>query len=213
MGGKSRPFNLGDLMILIAAVGVATMAVRSLLQGLTTDPGAYYWEVTPARLLIAATMAAMATPMTFACLALRLRRPRPPWRRVALEPGTAVLVVCSVLFAFRVVEVAIALGSPKVNFLAGTSVSTIPFGESLSLVVMPSSLGNGLLRHIEPIGCFGIVTTSFVSPCGPAVAAVWLFLALAGRWPRARSWIDGLGRLLGAIWIAISLLAIYPVTR
>jgi hypothetical protein len=163
-------------------------------------------------LLIAAALSAIATPLTLACLAFRLRRPRPNWRRVAIQPGTAAMLTCAVIFAFQTAEGAISLALPKVNILGGTRVSPIRFGEAVSLVVMRSSLGNDLIGHVEPIGCFGVLTVSFASPCGPAVTAVWLVLALSGRWRPERSWIDGLGRLLGAIWILISILASFPVS-
>jgi hypothetical protein len=214
MNPRLRRFNLGDLMILIAAIGIATMTLRSLWQGLTVGPGEGYWSVTPSRLLVAAILSACATPLTLACLAFRIRRPRPPWRRVAIQPGTAALVACSVIFAFQVAEVAISLALPNVYPFGGTKVSPIRFGfgESVSLVVMRSTSGNELIGHIEPLACFGALTTNFATPCGPAVAAVWLVLALSGRWRPERSWIDRLGRFLGVTWIVISILAAFPMT-
>jgi hypothetical protein len=212
MNPKMRRFNLGDLMILIAALALATMAMRNLWQGLLVGESAkYYWDVTPVRLMIAATLSACATPLTLACLAFRLRQPRPTWRRLAILPGTATLIACSVIFVAQTAEVVASLAWPKVNLLGGTQVSAIRLGESLSLVVMQSRLRNGLVGHIEPMGCFGILTISFASPCGPAVAAVWLVLALSGRWRPEGSWIDRSGRLLGATWILISLLAAIPI--
>ena len=211
MDRKARRFNLGDLMILVAAIGLAMMTSRELWHGLTVEPGAEYWSVTPARLLIAAVLSACATPLTLACLAFRLRKPRPARRRLAIQPGSAAVIACSVIFAFQVVEVAIYLAVPKVDLLGGTNVSPLRFGDSVSLVVMKSTLGNELVGHVEPMPCFGVLTTSLMTPCGPAVAAAWLILALSGRWQPEKSWIDRLGRLLGAIWIVTSLLAMYPV--
>jgi len=210
MERKTRRFGLGDLLILISGIGGALAVLRGLWQGLTVQDSARHWSVTPNRLLIAAALSACATPLTLACLAFRLRRPRPAWRYVALQPGTSAMVVCSVIFAFQIVEVAISLSLPKTNILDGTQVSSIQFGESVSLVVMRSKLGNGLIGHVEPMGCFGILTTSFTDPCGPAVAGMWLVLGLSGRWRPERSWIDRFGRVLGATWILISLLVIYP---
>jgi hypothetical protein len=42
--------------------------------------------------------------------------------------------------------------------------------------------------------------------CGISIAAVWLVLCLAGRWRAERSWIDRLGRILGMLWSATSVL-------
>ncbi len=211
MSPKTRRFNLGDLMILVAAVALASMTLRELWRGLAVGNGTYYWSVTPGRLLVAAALSACATPLTLACLAFRLRRPRPTWRRLAIQPGMAALVACSVLFAAEAAEVTASLAWPKVEIFSGTSVSAIQFGESTSLVVMRSTLGNGLVGHVEPIGCFGVLTVAFAAPCGPAVAAVWLVLALSGRWRAEKSWIDRLGRLIGATWILISLLVVFPI--
>ena len=122
------------------------------------------------------------------------------------------MLACVVIFAFQTAETAISLSLPKTQMLGGTMVSPLRFGERVSLVVMRSTLGNDLVGHIEPLGCFGVLTVSFASPCGPAVAAVWTVLALSGRWRPEGSWIDRLGRLLGATWILISLLAAYPIT-
>jgi hypothetical protein len=101
MDRKARRFNLGDLMILVAAIGLATMSLRNLWHGHSADPAERYWSVTLSRLLIAAALSACVTPLTLACLAYRIRGPRPPWRRVARHPGTAALLVCSVIFAFQ----------------------------------------------------------------------------------------------------------------
>ncbi len=209
-----RRFNLGDLMILIAAIALATVTLRSLWQGLTVGDGARYWSVTPSRLLVAATLSACVTPMTLACLAFRVRRPRPAWRRVALQPGAAASLACSVVFAFQSAEVAASLLWPKLAGLGGfvyAKISPIRFGDSVSLVVMRSRLGNGVIGHIEPAACFGVLTTNFITPCGPVVAAVWLLLALSGRWRPERSWIDRLGRVVGATWIVVTLLSTLPV--
>lgn len=211
MDRKTRRFGLGDLLLLIAAIGFATVSLRGLWQGLSMGAGASYWSVTPTRLLIATVLSACATPMTLGCLAFRLRKPRPAWRRVALQPGTAALVACAVIFTFQGAEMAASLSSPKVNLLARTEVASIPIGDSVTLVVMRSTMGNGVVGHIEPLGCFGILTVVLAAPCGPAVGAVWLVLASSGRWRPERSWIDRLGRLLGATWIVISLLAAFPI--
>ena len=38
---------------------------------------------------------------------------------------------------------------------------------------------------------------------GPfVVAGAWLLLALTGRWRAEKTWVDRLGRALGAVWVA-----------
>lgn len=208
---KPRRFGLGDLMILIVAIGAATVGVRALWQRPAEGPGgAYYWDATPSRLLAAAALSSVAAPLTIAGLVIRARRPRPAWRRVALQPGTAAMIACAVVFAAQAAEAVAALRAPAVEILSGYEVSAIRYNSTDSLVLIRAG-SNGVIGHIEPIGCFGLLVTSLATPCGPAVAAVWVVLAVAGRWRPERSWIDRLGRLLGVLWIAISALAVLPV--
>jgi hypothetical protein len=84
------------------------------------------------------------------------------------------MLVCLVVFAFQTVEVSISLGLAKTNILQETQLSSIRFGDSVSLVVMRSKLGNGLIGHVEPMVCFGIGVRQSseqkvgLSPKGPA---------------------------------------------
>jgi hypothetical protein len=211
MDRKTRRFGLGDLMVLIAAIGAAMVALRNLWHGLTVEPGARYWSVTPARLIVAATLAACATPLTLACLAFRVRKPRPTWRRVAIQPGTAALVACAVTFAVQMLDVAVSFSAPPKSWFGARVYAPIRFSDSNYVVLVRSFSGNGVIGHIEPMACFGVLVASFALPCGPAVAAVWLVLALSGRWRPERSWIDRLGRTLGAIWIIIAIVTALPM--
>ena len=49
--------------------------------------------------------------------------------------------------------------------------------------------------------------TSFSLGCG--VGTAWLMLALSMRWRAERSWIDRLGRVLGAYWIGMVALILF----
>ena len=71
--------------------------------------------------------------------------------------------------------------------------------------------GNGLVGYLNAYECFSVTVASFASPCGYAVAAVWLVLVVSGRWRPEKSWIDRLGRALGVIWVMITALAALPV--
>jgi hypothetical protein len=51
---------------------------------------------------------------------------------------------------------------------------------------------------------YSLILANWPAEIGLAVAAVWLTLALGGRWRPERSWIDFLGRLVGACWIALA---------
>ena len=215
MDRKPRGFGLGDLMIVIAALGVGFVGVRPLWREHATGPGVVSTHQGGYnRLLVAAGLSACATPLTVACLILRIRRPRRAWRRVALLPGTAVLLACVVVFGARTLQVSASLASPDVYSLFGPPMATssaVRFSDSVQLVLIRSRNSNGVIGSIEPMACHGIIVTSFASPCGTAVAAVWFLLAISGRWRPERSWIDRFGRGLGLLWIVIAILAGLPV--
>src|SRR4051812_40470149 len=119
MERRTRRFGLADMLILIAALGAGMYGARELWRMLDGKPGSYWTSVTPSWLLAAAMAASVATPLTLACLAFRLRGPRPPRRRLWTQPGTAAMLACSLLFVVKSVEVAGAFARREVNDLAG----------------------------------------------------------------------------------------------
>jgi hypothetical protein len=198
-------------MILIAALGAGIAGVRAIWLGLVEGPGSWSWYGTPARLMLASMLSAGATPMTLACLAYRLRQPRPAWRRVVIQPGAAALLACSLVFAVRMLEAAVAFAAPTVGTLGQARAFRIRISDSDHLVLAKGFGGNGVISYIKVWECFTVTVASFAWPCGYAVAAVWLVLAVSGRWRPEKSWIDWLGWVLGAIWILITVLTAQPV--
>ncbi len=53
--------------------------------------------------------------------------------------------------------------------------------------------------NIEPVTAMAV---------GGSVALAWAFLALSRKWESEPTWVDGMGRLLGAAAIAIGLFAL-----
>src|SRR5205823_256298 len=109
--------------------------------------------------------------------AIRLVRPRPRWARLMRQPGMAAACAAWVVI---------------VTHLAGMAAVWL----------------NDPQRPARPIAAplrsFWYV---YRLPVGPAVAAVWLALALGGRWRPERSWVDRLGRAIGWAWIGLALVA------
>lgn len=109
--GRSRSFTLIDAMILIAAIAIGLkagvafyrfMLVRTMTQFGVSDP--LFRTVAALNLIrherargTVTSAALFLACCTSGLLVLRLRRPHPPIRRVALRPGSAVLV--AVLFS------------------------------------------------------------------------------------------------------------------
>jgi hypothetical protein len=108
--GRCRPFSLGDAMILVAAaagwlwlvsgfIGPLWANLRSLPFGRLSGWSAWWvyltktqWGTTATLLVYAHNLwLALLMVSTLACLIMRLRRPRPPLARVALQPG---MVAC-----------------------------------------------------------------------------------------------------------------------
>jgi hypothetical protein len=65
----------------------------------------------------------------------------------------------------------------------------------------------GALRVRAPGGQLSLAALHVPMKSSCAVAAIWVALALSGRWRAEKSWIDRTGRLLGWYWI------MYPVVN
>jgi len=101
--GFQRRFTLLDGMIAIAALAAELGLIRSLEFGFDWEFHSKIWTETRwffrswaidkfvMQIFQLATTAALCS--TIAALAYRLRRPRPRWRRLAGQPGTAAIMV------------------------------------------------------------------------------------------------------------------------
>ena len=99
-----RRFGVADGLILVAATAIGLAASRAITPDELTlqatweaglDPPQGGWSllfiVQFACILIDVAVIPSLAAWTIACLALRLRGPRPPWRRLARRPG---MVAC-----------------------------------------------------------------------------------------------------------------------
>ena len=93
------------------------------------------------------------------------------------------------------------------------TVASIRFNDSGYLAYVGGRDGNGVIGFIEAIACHSTLVASLSAPAGLAVAVAWLGLAASGRWRPQASWIDRLGRGLGATWIGITALTLMPANR
>jgi hypothetical protein len=225
MARSTRRFGMGDLMLLIVALAVGMWGARSLARELTAGPASFFPQFTPSRLIVASLLSSFATPLTLAFLAIRLRRPRPLWKRVSLQPGTAALIACTLIFVVRTFEVGAALAAPHVapslNFpslpLASNSQTVYQIRASNATYLTFSKVRDSddvnLMSWLKVYcsGCYALGVASYSYPCGYAVAGVWMVLAISGRWRPEKSWIDRGGRVLGLTWISITIMTALPV--
>ena len=129
-----------------------------------------WWVPVPVPSLVSATLA---------LLVIRMRRPRPAWRRLAYQPGAT---ACA--------GVALVLACQSFLILVGIGLKPNP-GDDLRRLggrPLPPRTG-GIIR-----GSTGV---------GLAVIGSWLVLAWGRRWRAEASWVDRAGRLIGACWIAL----------
>lgn len=201
---RSRPFTLFDALALVLATAVGLAVTRSLaifeyatrldrvvfpdrsfgfmriLDGYSPSvklPSegisfATYWSQR-----VAFWPGPCLAAWTLAVLALALRPPRPPRRRLLRRPGTlAGLAWIASFFAVAVV-------SPPTVFL-----------------------WSGRLPPFDWQGWWVLTWLALPKAAGLAVAVSWLTLALSGRWVADRGWPDRLGRALGSCWIGLGVL-------
>jgi hypothetical protein len=179
----ARRFRIADAMILMAALFLALAWDRGrMLNPLRqiSDPSGtsgLLW-----RLSLAAADAIEQVPpilgaFSVSTLTLRMLTPRPPLRRLLRQPGT---IACAAATLFLVPTAAAVLGS---HLAEGR-----PFEVAWSRTA----------RDLRPE-----YFTGAAAAIGLAVAIAWIALAASQRWRPEPSWIDRLGRLLGACWIAM----------
>ena len=175
-----RRFGVLDGMILVAALAVASLSIRPaerlvsiILDSEKFAPRAIWYGIYP--ILVAQVLEPWAAALTVAFLVIRLRRPRPRFRRLMRQPGMAAGVAAASAITANLVVIAVVWP------LAGA-----PAWEDVDL--------QGGLDLQWGLGVLG--------SAGVTVAAVWLFMALARVGRPEAGWVDRLGRVLGGVWVA-----------
>ena len=114
--------------------------------------------------------------LSLAFLAIRLRRPRPTLRRIMTQPGSVAALTAIVVGVGSFLCEGARLG---VRFaMTGKPPTSFSWWKECSLAS----------EHV-----------------GLVVAATWIILAMARRWRREPGWIDGIGILIGSLWLMVSL--------
>lgn len=100
---RCRPFSVGDAMIFVAAAAVGMAIVKAT--GMVAMLRANLFVVLANSVVLAFSM-----PLTVAWLVVRLRRPRPPLRRVWWQPGMLAAEAMAVTFGLAML---VELAQPK----------------------------------------------------------------------------------------------------
>jgi hypothetical protein len=187
----SRRMSLLEAILMVgsAAVGLGLFELshRTLFKGLIwiADrgfPNIQSWSTLEALVTcsdITVFLLPVIIPWTFLLILLRMRSPRPSWRRIWRQPGMAACLVA--VFAWLWTAVALLLAM-NVEHVARAR-----------RVITPADWAQKYLSD------------EVFMYVGLAVAAVWVVQYSSGRWRRSADWIDMMGRVMGALWIAIGL--------
>lgn len=131
--------------------------------------------------------------LTVAFPILRLRRPCPPRRDLARQPGMAACGIAILVLVVQLSAVALAWALAWTWTMIGPPPS--PNGWAFGPPTPASPL-----YHLWISIRGGFFDSAW---SGQGMAGAWLLMALGGWWRPERSAIDRLGRALGAAWIAI----------
>ncbi len=176
----SRTFTLLDGMILVAASAVAIASSREIgIGGVFDGWSKQDWSGRmDAVLQTGVDVLIPSLPViTPALLVLRLRRPRPPLRRLLLQPGAVACAVAAVGMVVGVLDGSVEYAVNAIN--AGT----------------PSVPHRNLI---------GLVDAS-LRPVAFAVPVCWGLLATSRLCRPEPSWIDRTGRVVGILWVVLAL--------
>jgi hypothetical protein len=198
--GIRRAFGLSDLMILTAATAVGLVAVRWAFGGfigLTDRLPATLLELGASETLWTSRLWAMywvygfslaslfpfALTWTLAILILQMRRPSARGYPSPRKPGIA------------------ACRAAAISFTATTVLIGFLFLAKLPLVfendaTFEESLHNWSIILVPPLTGFAIMGS-------------WTTLYFEGDWCADASWMDRIGRFLGAFWIGSTLLPVW----
>ncbi len=177
-----RRFNIGDAMIMIAAVTPSLILVRTGVKfglfkiGGLTESGRQ--RVTLARQLMGLFSVGggcLLASLVPAVLILGLYRAHPSRREATQGPG---LVACLVAVAASITPIIYFVGTFMVESRSPEPHYSVPFGNAF--------------------GRWNLIA-------GPMVLGAWMGMALLGRWRPRPTWTDRAGCVLGACIVLIYL--------
>jgi hypothetical protein len=175
----TRGFTIVDAMILAAATAGGCAWFRAVVINSWSHDFPESWHE---RIAVKGILATSALLMAWsaAFLVIRLRQPRPRFRRLARQPGMVACSAATVAILYQLLW--------------------------MLLVGMKWGLQTAYTKGYLPSGK-GVLST-VGAEAELWVAGAWLALALGGRWRSERSWIDRLGRILGLTWIMVKVIRI-----
>jgi hypothetical protein len=195
----SRKFRLLDAVFLVAAVAVGLAWVRAeqvreeflrrFGEGRFPSPyviRAFGW-FGEACFAADGYIIPCAAALTLAITALTLTHHRRALGRVTRQPGASACIAASIAILLEMLQ---------------SCLETFR-----SIVVLGWKLED-LRPHIHFVWSISLIPTVTPTRLGLAVAVVWGILLLCGRRSRESNWLELLGRVVGAFWIARGLVEV-----
>ncbi len=172
-----RPFNIGDAMILIAALAVG-LALARYGPGEWMGAGSF-WSYRIHK-FVADPLALVMVAVAMAIIPIRLRRPRPRWLRIMSQPGMA--AACAVAIAF--VCAALAWSSHAISSPTGW-LTNQPFARFWR--INSGLIGNAVAGSWLALAIGGRwrPEPSWIDRLGRALGCFWL-LEMLCEWPFGR---------------------------
>jgi hypothetical protein len=199
----NRSFQVTDAIVLVAATGFGLAGCRFWLWASKTSWGDYWPpmnEPTPIGLWMAALGAipVASIPLfswTMAVLMLRLRGTRPRRRHLWCQPGFLACVAAFFLFTWKcfIVVLIVAEEALEALWVSPAQLLKLSYGDLFSELAL-MQFGSNFVPQVN---------------VGTAVLLLWLVAWASGRFRPEPGWVDRSGRVLGAVWIGISLLEVF----
>jgi hypothetical protein len=204
MVSPPRRFDVWDAIIL--AVATAVGVILQLGVTVNASPDESLPENVSIILIGINAVRPFLTAWTVAVLILALRAPRPAWRKLARKPGTAACGIATLVLI--AVFAGISLESILTSCLGGgpgPTSATAPGEAPMTSPVTPASGAPVPVVETSLQALWSSLCSQFSSSAyaEDTIAGAWLIMAIGGWWRPERSWIDRLGRTVGATWITL----------
>ncbi|WP_435008512.1 hypothetical protein P12x_005719 [Tundrisphaera lichenicola] len=178
-----RPLTLMDVMVLVAATAAA-FAMERFFEGKVGVRATLNLPGDWLQRLWVGMPTYLAVSWSLALIPLRWAGLRPSTSRIARQPG---MVAC----------------------VATIGAMILGIGLNAAQAAMTLSVDQPGMTYTYSPNYYWYGGTGMI---GPVVTGAWVALALGGRWSPERSWIDRLGRLLGAYWvISFPMTILHPI--
>ena len=173
---RDRPFTVLDSMILIAALAVAFVSIKPVLE--TSRPGR--WSLQSGTLAMVSASVVVLTPTV---LFLKLRSPRPKRFLLVRQPDFVAVVAATMMLSICALAFVVVTAIRTVRQDTANYSTFLPYWQNQLWWVQ-------LLRY-------------FAGTVGPAVLSCWVVLVISGIKRPSKGWLNLLGQSLGVIWVIL----------